>query len=166
MTDFMVPAAAAAVASFVLVLDGVKMAADVYLNGQLVSGEGVTDQHLRYSFDVTSALLRDPGQSNNLTVYFPLPSTDARNDEGRFAACSGGWDWSQYSTTHTPAGLPYFSLGIWKSVYLVPVQSLALHAVVPLIFYQGAYVCKLAFCRVFLCPSRLGLIAGCTVELQ
>ena len=68
----------------------------IYLNGNLLSDEGVVDQHLRYEFEI-GHLLHASG--NNLTIHFPQPSTDSRNDEGRYAACSGGWDWSQYSTT-------------------------------------------------------------------
>ncbi len=132
--------ALAVAAAVLLVFDGVKMAADVYVNGVLVSGAGLADQHLRYDFDVTSQLQRLPsGARNNVTVHIPLPSNDTRNDEGRFAACSGGWDWSQYSVTTTPGGLPYLSFGIWKSVYLVPVNSMSLHAVVPLVFFNAPY---------------------------
>jgi len=120
--------------SALLVLDGVKMAADVFLNGAPLSGAGVVDQHLRYEFEV-GALLARGGASNNLTISFPDPRGDARNDEGRFMACSGGWDWSQYSNVSTPGGLPFLSFGVWKDVYVVPVRRLALRALVAQVFY-------------------------------
>ena len=59
------------------------MAADIYLNGELLSGDGVVDQHLRYEFEI-GQLLAHTGDKNNLTIYFPTPSSDPRNDEGAF----------------------------------------------------------------------------------
>ncbi len=105
-TTFVLSPALVRAASVQLVFDGVKMAADVYINNRLASGAaGLSNQHLRYAFDVTALLEpRSATIVHNLTVVFPLPSTDARNDEGRFMACSGGWDWAQYSTTTTPKG--------------------------------------------------------------
>ena len=75
--------------SALLVLDGVKMAADVFLNGVLLSGAGVVDQHLRYEFEV-GALLARAGAVNNLTIALAAPSSDVRNDAGRYMASSGG----------------------------------------------------------------------------
>ena len=111
--------------SVLLVLDGVKMAADVYLNG--VHLGGLADQHLRYEFEIIHVLR---ATANNITIHIPLPSHDVRNDEGRYAACSGGWDWAQYSNTFTPGGLPWLSFGVWKSVYLVEVATFSLRAMV------------------------------------
>ena len=124
--------------STLLVLDGIKMAADVFLNGVLLSGDGVVDQHLRYEFEVRRLLVHN-GDKNNLTIHFPTPSADSRNDEGRYMACSGGWDWSQYSTTETLGGLQYLSLGVWKSVYLLHVHRLSLRAMTAHVFYEGEY---------------------------
>ena len=120
--------------SSLLVLDGLKMAADVYLNSILISGLGVVDQHLRYEFEIANLLLAS-GQQNNLSIVFPCPSIDQRNDEGRFMAASGAWDWSPVSNVSTPGGLPYLSFGIWKSVYVVPIHSLSLHSLVVHVFY-------------------------------
>lgn len=120
--------------SVLLVLDGVKMAADVYLNGAHLGG--LADQHLRYEFEIVSVLR---ATANNLTIHIPLPSHDVRNDEGRYAACSGGWDWAQYSNTFTPGGLPWLSFGVWKSVYLVEVSTFSMRAMVTHVFYNGAY---------------------------
>ena len=38
------------------------------------------------------------------------------NAQGRYMACSGGWDWAMYSSSTTPLGLPTLSFGFWKSV--------------------------------------------------
>ena len=56
-------------------------------------------------------------------------------------ACSGGWDWSFYSTTMLRDGKTRsFSKGIAKSVYLSPMSgAVAVDHVVPLVFYLGAY---------------------------
>ena len=72
-----------------LVLDGVKMAAEVFLNGASL---GVTaDQFLRMTSPV-AALLRPGHTINELRVVF-LPSAHAANNGARFMAASGGWDW-------------------------------------------------------------------------
>ena len=59
--------------------------------------------------------------------------------DGRFAACSGGWDWAPFSTcpltpdTHSHS----FTKGITKSVYLTRVAPVAITAIVPHTFYRG-----------------------------
>lgn len=70
-----------------LVFDGVKMAADIVLNGRSL---GFTaDQFLRYTFPVGSnGVLRAKG--NVLIISFTT-SVDVRNSEARWSACSGGW---------------------------------------------------------------------------
>jgi hypothetical protein len=103
-----------------LVFDSVKMGAVVTLNGKTL-GE-LNNQFLRYNFSV-GALLKPTG--NALTVAFHA-STDASNFEGRFQACSGGWDWAPYSSTATAQGDPTFSRGILRDVYLVPVKVASL----------------------------------------
>ena len=80
-------AAIAAGGTPLLVLDGVKMAADVALNG--VPLGAVQDQFLRYNFELGAVLV--PG-SNTLSITFGT-SRDPRNAEGRFSGASGGWDW-------------------------------------------------------------------------
>eukprot|EP00937_MAST-01D_sp_MAST-1D-sp2_P000903 g903.t1 len=131
---FDAPARAAAPGTdMLLVFDSVKMGAVVTLNGARLGV--VQNQFLRYNFSV-GHLLRPAG--NALSVAF-APSTDALNFEGRFQACSGGWDWAPYSTTATAQGDPTFSRGILRDVYLVPVQFAAVAHVVPLIAYTGPY---------------------------
>lgn len=69
-----------------LVFEGVKMVADVALNGVPL---GVTaDQFLRYTFDASAV---ERASANVLTVTFPT-FADARNIERRWMACSGGWE--------------------------------------------------------------------------
>ena len=69
-----------------LVLDGVKMVADVQLNG--VPLGYTADQFLRYNYDVT-AHLKPTGNVLSLTF---TDSSDDRLDEERWMSCSGGWD--------------------------------------------------------------------------
>jgi beta-mannosidase len=120
-------------ATVLLVFDGVKMGANVSLNGHAVGL--VKDQFLRYSYDVTSALVA--GKSNTLTLVFDLEIFV----NGRFMACSGGWDWAPYATTYNRWGTKVFSLGVWKDVYLVPVAATtaAVTHVVPAVTYTGEY---------------------------
>lgn len=114
-----------------LVFDGVKMGASITLNGVAV-GQAL-DQFLRYVFPVGSIL-----QANNeLKVTFPK---DYGIDvQGRFMACTGGWDWAPYSNTHDQHGALTLSEGIWKSVYVVAVPEVAITYVVPQVKYLGDY---------------------------
>ena len=94
----------------VLVLEGVKMAASVALDG-VPLGE-TTDQFVCYRFPLDGAALAD-GTVHELTVTFAPPvGPDAQPTGGRFSAQSGGWDWGPYSSSfegpdHT------FSKGLW-----------------------------------------------------
>lgn len=80
------PAVAGSTGSLYLVLDGVKMAAAVTLNG-VPLGE-TADQFLRYTFDVTK-LVRPTGNVLLVTFY---STHDPKNWEGRYMACSGPQD--------------------------------------------------------------------------
>ena len=125
-----------------LVLDGVKMAADVSLNG--VALGAVFDQFLRYAFLVPAGLLRPTG--NALALAFGT-SRDPRNAEGRFSGASGGWDWGALTATSTTGrrvggGAPHtFSKGPWRDVYLaaLPPGSGAIEHVSPYVFHLGPY---------------------------
>lgn len=135
-----------------LVLDGVKMGAWVYLNGNLLCQtrnlfgdcddmmqEAVTDQFLRYRFEVTKLLLPE-GEQNDLRLIFP-PSNHTINTEARWMACSGAWDWAPYTATYSDQKAHTMSKGIWKSVYLVgvPDGEAALEHLQPRIYYNGSY---------------------------
>ncbi len=61
-----------------LVFDGIKMVADLFLNG--VSLGDVTDQHMRYTFEVGGLLHPVGGPENYLEVKFPVQSEEGRND--------------------------------------------------------------------------------------
>ena len=75
-------------ARIVLAFDGVKMGASVNLNH--VPLGTIRDQFLRYAFDVRNASIDLLRETNKLELIFD-PSIDVG---GRFAACSGGWDWA------------------------------------------------------------------------
>ena len=115
-----------------VVFDGIKMGATIKLNGEVIGR--ASDQFLRYDLQVT--LLR----KNLLEVAFD-PDVDV---DGRFMACSGGWDWAPYTTTRegrkrTVGKATTFSKGIWKSVYVVYAPVVSIDYVVPQIFYLGQY---------------------------
>lgn len=116
-----------------LVFDGIKMGADIYLNGQKIGN--ATDQFLRYVFPVgANGLLRQG--DNVLTISF---NSDMCVD-GRFMACTGGWDWAPYTNTYSSGTKAHtFTKGMWKSVYLVRVSSAAIMSVNPQVVYRGAY---------------------------
>lgn len=117
-----------------LVFEGIKMGAQVYLNGQLL---GVArDQYLRYVYHLTPGTLK--GSANELNVHFP--AGDAIDTKGRFMACTGGWDWAPYTdTTERSSNARTFTLGIWKPVLLVPIAAAAITHVVPQVRYLGPY---------------------------
>lgn len=132
-----------------LVLDGIKMAADLSLNG--FSLGFTNDQFLRYVFPVKSLLSPSSSNNNSLTVSFTPSIKDTRNNEARWAAMSGGWDWAAYSNIIVPnnntleedGGSRALSKGIWKSVYLVPAPKanpVFISHVVPQVFYKGPYL--------------------------
>ena len=124
-----------------LVFEGVKMGATVRVNGHIVGV--VADQFLRYKFTLGSAVGLLPGpRANRLDVTF---AEDVPED-GRFMACTGGWDWAPYSYTNSTSGGNHtaaqtFSKGIWKSVYLitVPAATVAITHVTPHTRYMGKF---------------------------
>ena len=135
---FGVDPALSAAAELLLILDGVKMASGVWLNGHYL---GTTaNQFLRYTYPI-SALLLPPPALQTLSLDFPV-ATDPANAQARFMACSGGWDWAPYTGLTVGNGNEQsrvFSKGIWKSVSLVAVAPAALTALKVLTFYTGAY---------------------------
>ena len=133
---FGAPAALRASASAWLVFEGVKMVADVTLNGQWLGY--FNDQFLRYSFPVSpSALL---AQGNVLEVTFP-PFSDPRSLTQRLMGCSGGWDWAPFSGTFINKSVGTFSKGIWRPVYLAGAGAggALLAHVAPRVHYKGPY---------------------------
>lgn len=114
-----------------LVFDGVKMGSRILLDGKQIGN--TTDQFLRYVFPVTHAI-GTAGTRHTLEVVFDR----AIDCSGRWMACTGGWDWAPYTNT-AQGGIPTFTRGIWKSVSLVQVASVAIVDVVPQISYAGEY---------------------------
>jgi beta-galactosidase/beta-glucuronidase len=71
-------------AQYLLVFEGIKMVADVSLNGNVL---GYTqDQFLRYVFDATAALNNGGAGAQKLIVSFPT-GADQRNAEQRWMSC-------------------------------------------------------------------------------
>jgi beta-mannosidase len=120
------------------------MGATARVNGHVVGV--MRDQFLRYSFqlDPAKVALLSGAKTNRLDVTFGIGDVA---EDGRFMACTGGWDWAPYSYTSTnssgnttgPANT--LSKGIWKSVYLtdVPRATVAITHVTPHTYYAGAY---------------------------
>ena len=127
-----------------LIFDGIKMGANVFVNG--VQLGTATDQFLRYSFPLVASGILDSDfnlrKRHTVTVSFdPEITTD-----GRFMACSGGWDWAPFPGAPLTAdtGSKTYTRGVWKSVYLVKIStaSATITDVVPEIFYRGHYPTK------------------------
>jgi hypothetical protein len=123
--------------AYMLVFDGVKMGADIKVNGVLLGT--AADQFLRYSFTLNTSVL---GVTNKHTLELVFDPTISCG--GRWMACTGGWDWAPYSNSEQ-GNAHTFSYGIWKSVYLARVAGhtgAAIAHVVPQIFYSGTYPTK------------------------
>ena len=131
--------------SATLVFDGIKMGAQITLNG--VALGVATDQFLRYTYDVGDLL---KSASNVLSLRFEQNIDTG----GRFMTCTGGYDWAPWSTTwkvspSVQAAIPTgwfsggaqstFSFGIWKSVYITTVSAVSIDAVGVETFYKGDY---------------------------
>ena len=133
------PAIAQSSGEVLLVLDGIKMASGVWLNGQYL---GTTaNQFVRWSYPVRALLRPGGAATQELRVEFVV-ATDAANHQARFMACSGGWDWAPYTglTVGNHNGVSRaFSKGIWKDVSLVALAPAALTALKVLSFYTGPY---------------------------
>ena len=147
--------------TLVLVVEGIKMGATVKVNG-VVLGE-VTDQFLRHEFVLPKAALwstttRMRAQSDGATAVTPKrklsggrwwkqePSFVCKvsivldpsiETNGRFQACSGGWDWAPYTQTGDQQGSRTFTFGIWKPLYIVEQNRVSITHVVPKIYYLG-----------------------------
>ena len=116
-----------------LVFDGVKMGAQVSINGQPLGL--VTDQFLRYTFGLHTAshqLRFGSNDPNTLEIKFD-PAIDVH---GRYMACTGGWDWAPYSHSFSGGAgngrARVFSKGIWRDVYLaatLPAGAAIVHVV-------------------------------------
>ena len=96
-----------------LVFEGIKMSATIKFDGTVIGT--ALDQFLRYTYPITVAA----GSTHTITVTF-----DWQEIDGRWMACTGGWDWAPYTEATFPgsdASDPsnVMSSGIWKTVYVV-----------------------------------------------
>ncbi len=78
-----------------LAFDGIKMGANITLNGHLIGT--AEDQYLRYVFPLKATGFLVSG-TNTIAVAFDkhIPV------DGRFMACTGGWDWVSRQCAPTP----------------------------------------------------------------
>lgn len=114
-----------------IVFDGIKMGAHISING--VIRETATDQFLRYIVPLKRSDL-------NRTIQLEIIFDDKINENGRFMACSGGWDWAPF-TRRNKGDAHIMSKGIWKSIYFVSSLSSAMIThVVPQIVPDKHYV--------------------------
>jgi beta-mannosidase len=123
-------------ADILLVFDGIKMAANIYVNNHLIDTSISQFLRLNYSLRAfqaqTKALVAG---ENTLSVVFD-PSLQTH---GLFAQCSGGWDWAPYSNLATSDNYAMYSIGIWKDVYLVWIPWLGIVDTVVHTFYTGPF---------------------------
>eukprot|EP01060_Flectonema_neradi_P011083 TRINITY_DN18146_c0_g1_i2.p1 TRINITY_DN18146_c0_g1~~TRINITY_DN18146_c0_g1_i2.p1 ORF type:complete len:922 (+),score=158.51 TRINITY_DN18146_c0_g1_i2:45-2768(+) len=110
-----------------IVFEGIKMSASISLNGEHI-GQAL-DQFLRYDYELKNIKVG----TNVISVTF-----DGGPLDGRWMACTGGWDWAPYSETFIE-GVLTFSYGIWKSVYLVRSGDVVVTHIVPQTHYLGEY---------------------------
>ena len=124
-----------------LVLDGVKMGAQVVLDN--VTLGTVSDQFLRYQFPVGDVLRQAQAHAEGTGLMEHVLQIQFQKSikcGGRWMACSGGWDWAPYTTTQQE-GAQTFTKGIVGSVYLAGISpgSAAVSHVVPTVSYLGPY---------------------------
>eukprot|EP00040_Diaphanoeca_grandis_P031996 m.192725 g.192725 ORF g.192725 m.192725 type:complete len:1196 (-) comp32480_c0_seq1:201-3788(-) len=125
-----------------LVFDGIRMGAMIQLNSNFLGN--ATDQFLRYEFEVRHFLNNATNGTNTVTVSFHKDIATG----GRFTY-SSQIDWAPVFATTDPTssgtdaqrivGRETFGFGIWKSVYVVPVKSVAITQFEPHTFYAGGH---------------------------
>lgn len=125
--------------SVVLIVEGIKMGATFFWNGGVLGN--ATNQFSRYSWTIPRDLIQLGLESSTETTVHKLtvafdPSIPTN---GRYMACSGGWDWSLYSRATDERGSRVFSFGIVKPMYVAAIESAAISSVLPQVFYKGAY---------------------------
>jgi beta-mannosidase len=98
----------------------------------------VTDQFLRYDMGINQTVLQQ-GSLQNMTLHHNLTVTfdPSKKVNGRFTACSGGWDWAPYAREQDAQGTQMFTLGIVKPVSIIGVRQFYISYVVPKIYYLG-----------------------------
>eukprot|EP00040_Diaphanoeca_grandis_P024326 m.133582 g.133582 ORF g.133582 m.133582 type:complete len:1057 (-) comp29683_c0_seq3:38-3208(-) len=124
--------------NLLLVFDGIKMGAVIDLNGKWLGN--ATDQFIRYVFPLSPADLLPT--TNILKVTF---GAELNIDTGGRFTHSTDIDWAPTMVTKDPITCTEdgcrstFGFGIWKSVYLLPLQTVAITQLVPHTFYAGPH---------------------------
>ena len=140
-----------------LVFDGIKMGANIRMNGVVIGQALAQFERLVFSLRSLAGNASTAGAvkegANVLSVEF-----DHTINTPLFMQCTGGWDWAPYSNTTTADGKEAtFSRGIWKAVYLVTSPGgVFLTDIAPLITYNGPFPTQ---------PLSDGAHAGFTLNL-
>ena len=118
-----------------LVFDGIKMGANITVNGVQVGQSRAQFLRLNFSLAAIASSLHEG--ANTLQVIFD-PHISVH---GLFMQCTGGWDWApvSQSTTLDSDRLGTYSRGIWKSVYLVTFTSVAVTDMTVHTIYLGPH---------------------------
>jgi len=138
-----------------LIVEGIKMGAHISFNG--IHLGTTTNQFLRYEFDVFSEHLTQGRRRSSSSKYNSSSIHDESRKlkqqqhllsvtfdptipvDGRFTACTGGWDWAPYTRSFDSQGRRAYSFGIVKPIYLIAVHQYFIRHVVPKIYYRGSY---------------------------
>ena len=133
--------------SYQLVVGGIKMGASIAINGIQIGN--VTDQFLRYEFNVNETTIMHGDKSNvysriakeakhgKINVKLSITFDPAIATDGRFTACSGGWDWAPYSRAGDERGSRVYTFGIVQPIFLIEIDDVLIKYVVPKITYIG-----------------------------
>lgn len=134
-----------------LIFEGVKMGASIILDDTFVGR--ITDQFLRYEFNVVEPAVTSPvvplqGTARTTRTTKSRPSTSFNTirhtlhvvfdpkipTNGRFMACSGGWDWAPYSRAGDERGSSVWSFGIFRPVYIIREAAVSIRYVAPKVY--------------------------------
>eukprot|EP01046_Picozoa_sp_COSAG06_P020940 COSAG06_NODE_1554_length_9117_cov_3.864050_1_plen_1209_part_00 len=134
-----------------LVLDGIKLPAEITVNGHAAGR--ANNQFTRLELRI--AALLQPGDNNTVAVRWAAGSNHSCGSAGRFMAATS-YDWAPQTNTKDCAGSNTLSFGIWKSVYLavLPRESVVLQHVAPRVHAEGAGASK------FYVDTSVHLLAG------
>jgi hypothetical protein len=118
-----------------LVFDGIKMAANIYINNKLIDTSISQFLRLNYSLRVfqqqTKVFFNSEKQFYVLKVFIIKALIAGENEisvvfdpsletHGLFAQCSGGWDWAPYTGLSTVDNYAMYSIGIPFSIIHPP----------------------------------------------
>ena len=145
--------------TYVLVVEGIKMGAMIEINEMFLGN--VTNQFKRYMFPIPNNYLtmnksiteehqgihlrhrswQQQRQHHQIRISF-IPEIDTN---GRFMACSGGWDWAPYTQNAEASCLSrrVFTFGIVKPIYIAKLSTRhpMIADTIPKIYYLGDKKC-------------------------